>query len=101
MFLVMAYVLDEEKARRSLSSIFKSSEFYLESNKIIVSKSRVESASFLKLLDLNYQVSGMIKISIIKEDGEYENLYHYNTKISVNEKDEVESCDTIYLNKLV
>ena len=96
----MAYVLDEELVRRQLPSTFKKSLIYLNGEELTVNRLKIESASFINVFDFTYQVSGLVKISIIKEDGEYEELYSYTTKINVNKDDEIENCENIYLNKL-
>ena len=96
----MAYILDEDKVRLGLSKTFKDAQFHLQQKEITVDKIRVETAKFSKEKDLIYAVSGLVKVSIVKEDGIYEDLYSYTTKITVNKDDEIENCENIYLNKL-
>lgn len=96
----MAYVLDEKTVRKNLPVAFNESSFYLQREELTTNRFRIESASFTKEHDLVYQVSGLIKVSIKKEDGLYEDLYSYTTKITVNNDDEIESCEKIYLYKL-
>lgn len=95
----MAYILDEDLVRKQMPEVFKSTSIYQQGKELKVSKLRIESASFNKEFDLTYQVSGLAKISIIREDGEYEDLYSYSTRITVNKEDKIESCKEIYLNK--
>ena len=64
-------------------------------------KISVETAKFSKEKDLIYAVSGLVKVSIVKEDGIYEDLYSYTTKITVNKDDEIENCENVYINKLL
>ncbi|MBR3907001.1 MAG: hypothetical protein IKJ61_02740 [Bacteroidaceae bacterium] len=96
----MAYILNENKVRLGLSKAFKDAQFHLQHKEIVVDKIRVETANFSKEEDLIYTVSGLIKVSIVKEDGIYEDLYSYTTKIAVNKDDEIENYENIYLNKL-
>lgn len=95
----MAYILDEELVRKQQPETFKGTSIYQQGKKLKVSKFKIERASFSKEADLNYQVSGLAKISIIREDGEYEELYSYTTRITVNKEDKIESCEAVYLNK--
>lgn len=99
-FFAMAYILDENKVRLGLPKAFKDVQLYLQQKEIVVDKIRVETANFSKEEDSIYTVSGFIKVSIVKEDGIYEDLYSYTTKITVNKDDEIENCENIYLNKL-
>ena len=96
----MAYILDENKVRLGLPKAFKDVQLYLQQKEIVVDRIRVETANFSKEEDSIYMVSGFIKVSIGKEDGIYENLYSYTTKITVNKDDEIENCENIYLNML-
>ena len=97
----MPYILDEEKVRKKLSEAFKNAEFKLGGRciKVNESKLKIEGDTSIEKPSITHIVKGRIKVSVVKNDGEYEDLYSYTTKISVNEKDEIGSCDTIYLTK--
>ena len=98
----MAYFLDDEKIRKNLSKAFKDATFKLGGQDVIVNKSKlkIEGITSIERPNITHNVVGKIKVSVVKNDGEYEDLYSYNTKIGVNEKDEIENCGTIYLTKI-
>jgi hypothetical protein len=96
----MAYILDTEKVVKNFSKECKNALFRLQGNDILVKKSRIESVSFSKKTDLSYDVSGLMKVSILKGEDEYEDLYRYTTELTVTIEDEIEKCGTIILNRL-
>ena len=84
-----------------MPATFNNASFNYHGKELKVNKVKIEGASFSKESDFNYRVSGLVKVSIIKEEGEFEDLYSYTTEITVNKEDKIESCGKVYLNKLI
>ncbi len=95
----MAHQLDKEKVERCLPKAFKSAKWNYQGKDVEVNDLHILSHTFSEISDLQYNVSGVIRVSISFKEDEIEDVYSFSTKINVNLDDKIEKCDMIFITK--
>ncbi|MBO5788083.1 MAG: hypothetical protein J6R07_05355 [Bacteroidaceae bacterium] len=98
----MAYVLDEEKITRQFQNSINECGIYLGGQLLDVKEIEDVRCVFNKCdIGVNgYDVKGRMKLAVPIENGVMSTMYKFRTTIFVNERDEIEKIEDIYVETL-